>query len=205
MSGWRFLLRLAGWLDAPPRLIGRAVSWAFLPMILIIIVDALSRKYLRKLDFVVENDLHGYFNSPIFQDAEWHLHTIIFLGALGYAYSRNAHVRLDIIRPKLGEKGRLWVEFLCGLTLLLPFLAVIAYYAWDFFILAWESDEGSGVNNGIEDRWAIKFWTVLGPVLLMLAGTAMLLRLFVRLFGPEAVAGETRTEAIADENFSAYG
>jgi len=122
---WLLVLKIARWLDLPGRLAGKAAAWLFLPMILIIVFDAVGRKYLRKLDFVIANNLHGYLNSPVLQDAEWHLHAVIFLAALGFAYSRNVHVRLDIFRHKFSDRGRLWLELLGGLIILFPFLAVL--------------------------------------------------------------------------------
>jgi TRAP-type mannitol/chloroaromatic compound transport system permease small subunit len=203
-SIWRLLLRLARWADAPAILTGKAVSWLFLPLIAIIVVDAISRKFLRRLDFVVANDLHGFFNSPVFQDAEWHLHTIIFMGAIGFAYTRNAHVRLDLFRGRLGVRGRLIVELAGGVLLLTPFLAIFCYYGWDFFYLAWEKNEGSPVVIGIGARWFIKFFIFLGPALLLLSAIAMMLRVVVRLFGPSALTDATGTGPIADAGYSAY-
>lgn len=201
---WTQLIRIARWADAPAVLMGRAVSWLILPLIVIIIVDAVSRKYLRKLSFIIENDLHDYLNSPIFQDAEWHLHTVIFLGALGYAYSRNAHVRLDIFRPRLGARGRMVVELAGGILLLAPFLAIFSYYSWDFFMNAWVSDENAGASNGIDNRWIIKFFVFLGPVLLFLSGLSMVLRLCVRLFGPPELAAAADVDRISDSSYSAF-
>jgi len=201
---WLTLLRIARLADAPAVWTGKAVSWLVLPLILIIVFDSLSRKFLRKLDIVVENDWHGYLNSPVFQDAEWHLHAMIFLGALGYAYSRNIHVRLDIFRPRLGPKGRMLTELLGGLFLLLPFVAIFLFYSWEFFLSAWTVDESSGMGNGIDHRWFIKFFLVLGPMLLLLSGLSMILRLCVRLFGPGELAEAADVERIADGSFSAF-
>lgn len=203
-SIWSRLTTIARWADAPAVFVGRVVSWLILPLILTILVDAVSRKFIRKLAIVVDNNLHHYLNSPVFQDSEWHMHTIIFLGALGYAYSRNAHVRLDIFRPRLGVRGRLWAELLGGIALLMPFLLIFCFYSWEFFERAWVSDEGSGLSNGIEHRWFIKSFLFLGPVLLLLSGLSMILRLVVRLFGPPEHAAASETEKIADSTFSAF-
>jgi TRAP-type mannitol/chloroaromatic compound transport system permease small subunit len=201
---WMRLLRVARWADAPAVLMGRAVSWLLLPLIVIIVFDALSRRFLRKFAFIIENDLHDYLNSPVFQDAEWHLHTIIFLGALGYAYSRNAHVRLDLFRPRLGARGRMAVELLGGILLLAPFLAIFCYYGWVYFLNALLIDENSGPANGIDHRWFIKFFIFLGPALLFLSGLSMVLRLAVRLFGPAHLAEAADVDAIAGKSFSAF-
>ena len=117
-SNWHAVLRFARWTEAPAIWVGQATAWLQIPLVLIIVFDAITRRYIRSLPFVIEHDLHVYFNSPVIQDAEWHLHTIIFFGALGYAYARNAHVRLDIFRPRFSARGRLWVEFLGGLLLI---------------------------------------------------------------------------------------
>lgn len=201
---WHRLLRLADLLERPAVRVGEAVSWLFLPLIGIILFDALARRYLRKLDFVMESDLHFYLNSPAMQDAEWHLHTIIMFCALGYAYACNAHVRLDIFRPRLGAAGRLWVEFLGGLFLLMPFVVIFAADCFDFFRIAWVHDETAGETNGIGERWFIKFFIFLGPLLLFAAGLSLLIRLAVRLFGPRDLAGATRTDTIVDSDFSAF-
>ena len=203
-SPWRHVLRVADALERPVVWVGEAVSWLFLPLIAIILFDALARRYLRKLDFVMQSDLHFYLNSPAFQDAEWHLHAIIMLCALGYACACNAHVRLDMLRGRLGERGRLWVEFLGGLFLLLPFVAIFTADCFDFFWIAWVHDETAGETNGIGERWVIKFFMVLGPGLLLLAGLSVVMRVFVRLFGPPDLAADTRTAAISARDFSAF-
>jgi TRAP-type mannitol/chloroaromatic compound transport system permease small subunit len=203
-SYWLRILRLARWADAPALWVGQATCWLQIPLVALIVFDAVSRRYLRSLSVVVENDLHFLFNSPAIQDAEWHLHTIIFFGALGFGYARNAHVRLDIFRPRFSPAGRLWVEFLGGLFLLVPFVAIVAYEAWIFFHIAWVHDEAAGEANGIGNRWFIKFFIFAGPALLFLSGAAMLARLYVRLFGPRHLAPQTGTAHIANESFSAF-
>lgn len=201
---WRLLLRLARCAEAPAVWVGQSVAWLQIPLVLLIVFDAISRRYIRSLSFVVDHDLHFLFNSPAIQDAEWHLHTMIFFGALGFAYVRNAHVRLDIVRPRFTALGRLWVEFLGGIVLLLPFVGVFAYNGWIFFDIAWIHDEAAGEANGIGNRWFIKFFIVLGPALLFLSGLAMLARLAVRLFGPPHLSGETGTDQISEKSFSAF-
>lgn len=183
---------------------GKGVSWLLLPLIGVILVDAISRKFVRKLSFIVENDLHHFFNSPVFQDAEWHFHSILFLCSLGYAYAYNAHVRLDMFRPRLGARGRIWVELLGGLFLLVPFLCIYSWYAFEFFSDAWIQDEGSGASTGIGNRWFIKFFMLAGPLLLLLSGLSTLIKLVVYLFGPLELRPETRLSSMTDQAHSAF-
>lgn len=201
---WTHVIKFADAIEKPVVWVGKLVSWLYLPLIAVILIDALSRKFIRKLSFVIENDLHFLLNSPVFQDAEWHFHAVLFLGALGFAYVHNAHVRLDIFRPRIGTQGRLWVELMGGLFLLLPFLFIFVWYAWDFFWAAWVQDEGSGSSTGIDNRWFIKFFIIAGPLLLLLSGLSKILRLTVRIFGPSELHEATRLGPISNESHSAF-
>ena len=201
---WRFWLRLADRVELPAVWLGRWSSWLMLGLALLIAFDAFGRRYIRTWSWVVENNWHFLINSPVIQDGEWHLHTIVTFCALGYAYARNAHVRLDLLRPSFKPRSRLWIEWLGGLVLFLPFLLIFTGYAFEYFRFAWLVDESSGDSNGINHRWFIKFFIFLGPLALLGAAVAGLIRQTVRLFGPAALYDETKTEHITAESHSAY-
>ena len=126
------------------------------------------------------------------------------LVAMGYAYVYNAHVRLDIFRPRLGVKGRLWVEVLGGVFLLIPFLVTLIYFGWDFFLSAWLTDEGTSVLIGIGNRWFIKSFVIIGFSLLLLSAASLIIRLAIRLWGPEDLIAETRVDSFTRASHSAF-
>ena len=198
---WR---KAAHWMEMPVLWLGRMAAWLLLPLVGIIMFDAVCRKFLRKTTFAVETGLYHLMNSPVLQDAEWHLHAILFLVAMGYAYAYNAHVRLDIFRPRLGIKGRLWVEVLGGVFLLIPFLGTLIYFGWDFFLSAWVTDEGTSVLIGIGNRWFIKSFVIIGFSLLLLSAVSLIIRLAIRLWGPKALIAETRVDAFTRTSHSAF-
>ena len=200
----RWWLKTAERLERPALWLGQWSSWLMLALALLIVFDAFGRRYIRNWSFVVENNWHFLINSPVIQDGEWHLHTIVTFCALGYAYARNAHVRLDLFRPSFRPRSKLWIEWLGGLVLFLPFLLIFCGYAYQYFYLAWLVDESSGDSNGINHRWIIKFFIFLGPLSLLGAALAGTIRQTVRLFGPEALHGETKTGHITAESHSAY-
>jgi len=200
----RVWLKLAGWLERPAVWLGSYSSWLMLALALLIAFDAFGRRYIRTWSFVIEQNWHFLINSPAMQDGEWHLHTIVTFCALGFAYARNAHVRLDLFRPGFQPRTKLWIEWVGGLVLFLPFLAVFCAYAFKYFYLAWTVDESGGESNGINHRWFIKFFIFLGPMTLFAAGISSFIRLSIRLFGPEDLHSETKTEHITAENHSAF-
>ena len=189
------LLRLAQVLDRPAVWLGRCGAWLLLPMIAVIAFDVIGRKYVRHLDFIVENDLHQYINSPKLQDSEWHFSATLILLALGYAFSRNVHIRLDIVRHRLSARAKVWIE-LIGTLFLLPFLGVLLFYAFEFAYDAWVSDEQSSFLTGLHYRWAIKSAVFVGLLTLLLAALSLVLRMLVWLFGPAELAPRTRLDSL---------
>lgn len=200
----RRLLALARGLEWPVVRIGAAASWLILPLIAIIVIDAVCRKYLRKLDIVVDTGLYHLMNSPVFQDAEWHLHAIVFLCAFGYAYAYNAHVRLDIFRPRLGARARVWIEIVGGVVLLLPFLGIMLVHGWDFMLTAWDTNEISAASTGIANRWFIKSFLFTGLVLMTMSAVSMLIRLLVHALGPPDLRAAAKVDSIVRESHSAF-
>lgn len=200
----RFWLKMADRFERPAFQLGAWSSWLMLALALLIVFDAFGRRYIRTWSFIVERDWHLLINSPVLQDAEWHLHTIVTFCALGYAHARHAHVRLDLFRPGFSPKARLWIEWLGGIVLFFPFLAIFCLYAQKYVELAFISNESAGDTNGINHRWIIKSFVLIGPSTLLMAGAASMIRLTIRIFGPEHLHSETKTEHITAENHSAF-
>lgn len=202
-SIWQRLIRLADTLEAAPVFCGQIGAWLTIPLITIIMFDAITRKFLRMTDFAIETGLYHLMNSPKLQDAEWHLHTMLFFLALGYAYARNAHMRLDLLRHRFDTRQRVWIDCLGGIFLLLPFLAVFAYNGWIYVVASWISDEGSSATTGLPNRWAIKSFVVIGAGLTAMATAALLLRCFVYLAGPAALRDKAGLERLARRDSTA--
>jgi TRAP-type mannitol/chloroaromatic compound transport system permease small subunit len=162
---------LAGWLDAVVEGIGRLAAWLVLPLIAVILFDVVSRRW-----FVL--------GSTALQELEWHLHTALFALVVGWAYVRGAHVRIDLVRERLGPRPRVWIELLGCLLSLLPFTLVTLHFSLEFAHSAYALGERSASASGLGARWVIKAILALGLVLMLLAGLAVLLRQLLALLGP---------------------
>jgi len=161
---------------------GRVACWLVLPMILVTVWDVVSRKSpaLREWGLAVTG---GIAHSTILQELEWHLHTALFALCLGYGYVRNAHVRVDLILERLAPRTRAWIELSGCLLFMLPYTALVIWFAVDFTWTSWANAEASVSLIGIPHRWVIKGVLLLGLILAFLAGLAVLLRLLAHLFG----------------------
>ncbi len=173
----KFLVKLSHILDAFVTRIGQLGAWLFLPLVGVIIFDVVTRRF-----FVL--------GSTKLQEAEWHLHTALFCMVIGYAYLKDVHVRIDLVRENLSRRSRQWIELIGGLVFLVPYCVLVAYYGIDFTERSFSQNEISSATTGLTHRWMIKAFVPGAFILLGLAGICIMLRKIVRLFGPEDLRRE---------------
>jgi TRAP-type mannitol/chloroaromatic compound transport system permease small subunit len=166
------LIRVSEGLDRVIIKIGKIAAWAGLALILITIFDVVTRRFL-------------VLGSTKLQEAEWHFHVILFAFCLGYAYLKDAHVRIDLVREKLAERTQWWLEIAGCLLFLIPYCTLVVYYGIDFVERSYATSEISASATGLTHRWLIKSAIPIGFTILALAAVAVLLRKVVELFGPE--------------------
>lgn len=179
----RQLAAVAAGLDRLIIGLGRAVAWLIVPLMLIILLDVVARKIPGFWIAVEGSFLAGLVSSVKLQETEWHLHTLLFVFALGYAYVYNMHVRVDLIRRRFSQKLRAWLELLSCLFLLIPYTALLLYYGWDFVAVSFAQGEGSQAMTGLPQRWLIKSTLLLGIALFLLSGLRAALRAILFLRG----------------------
>ena len=167
----RYLLRIEGVLNSVTIWVGRIGAWFSVPLMIVIIFDVITRRFL-------------VLGSTKLQEGEWHLHAVLFLLCLGFAYLRNAHVRISLVHERFSPKVQRWVEFLGCLAFAIPYCAIVYYFAMDFVERSWSLNEASDSATGLPFRWAVKAFLPAGMLLLGFAAIAVLLRKFVELFGP---------------------
>lgn len=152
--------------------IGMIGAWLSIPLIGIIIFDIITRRFL-------------VLGSTKLQEMEWHLHTMIFLLALGFAYTRNAHVRIEVVREKFSQEVKSWLEILGCVLFLIPYTIMIIYFGLDFVERSFNLNEVSSALTGLSHRWIIKSFVPVGMILLWLGGCAVLLRNIAFIIGLE--------------------
>lgn len=165
--------------------VGQTSAWVILALIMVVMFDVITRKIYWTQQLILNSWASQYLSSTKLQEWEWHLHTVLFLLALGYAYSMNAHVRVDLIREKLTIRKQVWIELLGCLLFLIPYTLLVFYFAWSFVVQAWVSNEASAAMTGLSHRWIIKSFVLAGMALAFLSGVSSLIRQALWLFAPE--------------------
>ena len=173
------MLVVAQGIDRFLKAVARLFGWLLVALVVVICWDVLTRK----LGFQIP----GFGSTPI-QELEWHLHGMLFLFWLGYAYVRNVHVRIDVFTGHLSWRRQAWLEILGIGIFAIPYSALATYYSWSFGVVSYLQNESSDAPNGLGSRWIIKGCLFLGLVLLDAAILSVLLRKLVGLFGPPHLA-----------------
>lgn len=199
------LLAVSEMLDRLLTRIGNWASWLLVPLVAVIIVDVITRKF-QLLTTLTESlrasgnesgaqFIESYLTSTKFQEMEWHLHAALFLLCLGYGYVRNSHVRIELMRERFDLETRAWTEFIGCIVFLLPYASLVLYFSIDFAHRSYEMNEVSSALTGLPYRWVIKSFVPLGMILLLLAGFAVAARNAVFLFGPPDLRERAQREA----------
>ncbi len=180
-----FLVRISDGIDRLLTWVGRIAAWAGVILIATTIFDVITRRF-----FVL--------GSTKLQEFEWHMHAVLFAFLIGYAYLKDAHVRIDLVRDRLSKRTQWWIELLGCLLFLLPYCALVVYYSYDFTVRSYETDEISASATGLSYRWIIKSVLPIGFSLLGLAGIAVVLRKIVELMGPPELRTKVHETEVAE-------
>lgn len=168
------VVRAIDWLNER---VGRIVSW----LVLLLVLNTFFVAVLR----------YGFSRGWVWlQEMYVWMHAIVFLGAAGYAFLHDGHVRIDVIYGRLSLRAKAWVNLLGSVFILLPMLAAIAWASLPYIRLSWHRLEGSQEAGGLPGLFLLKSFILVFVVLLGLQGLALLLRSVMVLAGhPEWAPG----------------
>ena len=163
----RTLLRSSQWIEAFLRTIAHFFSWTLLVLVAVVCTEVITRK----MGWRIPN-----LDSTRLQELAWHLQAVVFCSWIGYAYTRNAHVRVDVLACNYTPRTRRLIEVAGCLLLALPYILVALPYAQEFMLVAYRNNEASSSPGGLSHRWIIKGVLYLSFWGLLLANVAVLLR-----------------------------
>jgi len=176
----RTALGISRFVDAFNRVVGRAVAWLTLAMVLVGAYNAVAR--------YVERDLGFSLSSNAYLELQWYLFSLVFLLGAPYALRKGAHVRVDVLYGGHKERAKAWIDLLGTLLFLIPFCAFAIWISWDFVHDSWVKREMSSDPGGLP-RWILKPVVPLAFALLALQGVSEAIKrvALLRGHGPEEV------------------
>ncbi|WP_066259285.1 TRAP transporter small permease subunit [Hydrogenophaga flava] len=177
-----FLLTLSRLIDALTERIGKLAMWCILATTMISAGNAIVRKIFDT-------------SSNAFLEIQWYLFAAVFMLGSGYAFLRNAHVRIDFISSKFSARGRNWVDVIGIIVFVFPLCYMMATLGWPLFMNAYESKEMSSNAGGLI-RWPVFALIPAGFALLALQSVSELIKriAFLTGNGPDVLAHEGPSE-----------
>lgn len=187
------LLTISRLIDAINERIGRLMMWFILAATLISAVNAIIRKVFGT-------------SSNAWLEVQWYLFAAVFLLGGGYAFLRNAHVRIDFLSSKFSARTRNWVDIVGVIVFLAPLCLLMIHEGWPVFARAWVSGEMSSNAGGLI-RWPVYLLIPVGFAILLLQGASEIIKraAFLTGQGPdvlvhkEAEEGDFLVREMADE------
>ncbi len=167
--------------------IAKIGAWLGVVLVLVVCFDVVTRKL-----GVNKEQVFG-FNSTQVQETEYWLHTLLFSLTLGWAYLRQAHVRIDLLRERLSLRTQYVIEILGSLFFLLPYAGIGLYYCARYAYVSFLENEVSNSTIGLSHIWILKSLMPVMFILLALAGLAMIFKSIAGLNRklPADMIGET--------------
>ncbi len=179
----RALLKLSEFIDRLLAFVAKIGAWAGMLLVLVVCYDVGSRYFGLPKPFGL--------NSTMVQESEYWLHTILFTLVIGYAYTKQAHVRIDLVRERLPLKARYVIEIVGIVFFLLTYVAVAVYYTAHYAYASYLENEVSSSTIGLSNLWILKSFLPTMFVLVGLAGISQLIKSVAGLLGvlpPEKIA-----------------
>ncbi|MGH6884947.1 MAG: TRAP transporter small permease subunit [Geminicoccales bacterium] len=178
----RILVAVVRVIDRTNELIGRAISWLTLAMVLIAC-------------FVVAMRYGFAWGRVWIQETYVWLHGIVFMLGAGYTLLHNGHVRVDIFYRPASARFKAWVDLLGSLLLLMPIVVMVLWVSWPYVVESWTLLESSREAGGLHGLFLLKT-VILGFCVLILAqGLSLAAHSILVLAGhPEFAPQEDETE-----------
>jgi len=157
------------WIDKLNELIGKAVSWLVVLMVLVTFSIVVMR-YL--------------FNTGSIQAQESviYMHAILFMLAAATTFKQDAHVRVDIFYGKMSNRKKAVVNFFGNLLMLLPLCSFILWSSWEYVSSAWEVHESSREAGGLPWLYLLKSVIPIFTILLILQSISEIGKSLLTLF-----------------------
>ena len=155
-------LRLSAGIDRLNTAIGKSAYWLILVAVLVSAINAIVRKAFD-------------VSSNAWLELQWQLFGAVFMLCAAYTLLKNEHIRIDIVNSRLPKRVRDWIDLLGHVLFLMPFVLLMVYDGWPFFLTSWGQNEQS-LNAGGLPQWPAKFLIPLGFFFLFLQGVSEIIK-----------------------------
>lgn len=162
------LLRVSAVIDSVLGVIAKIGAWMGLLLVLLVCYDVITRYFGVPKAFGL--------NSTQLQESEYWLHTFLFSLMIGYAYTRQAHVRIDLLRDRLPLRVKYLIEMVGIVVFLMTYVVIGTWFTFNYVHQSFLEGEVSKSTIGLSHIWVLKAFLPTMFVLLGLAGISQLIK-----------------------------
>lgn len=167
------MLGLADRIDRLNGAIGRGIAWLALAVVLLqFSVVVLRYVFGMGSIWLTESVIYG--------------HAALLMLAAAWTLKEGGHVRVDVFYETATPRTKAWVNLLGSLLLLLPFMAVLLWFAWPYVARSWAILERSRETSGIPAVFLLKTLIPVFAAMMALQGIAQAIRAWDVLRAPAA-------------------
>ena len=171
----RGLLAFSGNIDRVLRLFASIGGWLGFGLVVVVCYDVITR-------YLGVPKPEG-LNSTMIQEFEYWLHSALIVFAIGYAYTRQSHVRIDLVRDNLSLRTKYWIEAIGISIALIPYTVLGTWLSWPYVKQSFVSGEIPKSQTGLGSLWIVKAGLLVMFILLLLAGVSQLIKAIAGLRG----------------------
>lgn len=165
----KFLLAISRVIDTVSTIVGKSVSWLLLAAVLISTTNAFARKIFDA-------------SSNAWLEIQWYLYGAVFMLASAYTLLKNEHVRIDLVSSKWTQRTRNILDLVLHILFLVPFAGLMAYLAWPWFWMSYNTGEMSSNAGGLI-IWPAKLMVLLGFSLLLAQAFSEIIKKYAIVIG----------------------
>ena len=171
--------QLAARLDAFTAWVGRVVSYLGVATVLICFATVYFR-YALGIGYVW------------LQESYIWTHCAAIMFGSSYAILQGGFVRVDMFYNRMSARAKAWVDLIGTIAFLSPFLLMMAFSGWSFFLSSWKMNERSAYESGLPAVYLLKGTILFFALLVGLQALAIALRSMVTLFGHRPLASPAK-------------
>lgn len=173
-------LGLSRGIDTLTTMVGRAMFWLILVMVLLGAFNVITRYAGRALSVSLGGTLYIALQTQLFN--------LVFLLGAAYVLNQDGHVRVDILYANASKRVRAWIDIFGTLFFLFPFCALGLYLSWGYVGRSWQQGE-LNTNAGGLPIYPVKTVILIAFGMLILQGLSEIIKRIAFLRGHPVVLG----------------
>ena len=179
-------IRFAEWVNTQ---VGKVVGWLSLVTVLVCFIVVVQRYAFRTGQVWLQ---------------EFYIWTygLSFMLGAGYAFLAGRHVSVDIFSARWTPKFRAKMELVCSAVFLFPWLIIVGYYTWGYFLDSVRLGETSQQVGGMPGLYVLKGAILAFCVLMGMQGLANCARAILLLNDAEHLAPKQEIAGLGETSVS---